>query len=601
MNFKIHKDKLPQDTIKEIRNILSELNIFLQESNWFSVTKDCYSVNISNMELPGCFSNGKGVSKHYALASAYAEFMERLQSDFLIKKNFGIMEKDDFSYPDEIEQSLGLYAEKNSVIIDNLIDSKTLEKYKDFKIKCLPYYGVIEDEIKYLPDFIHSTANSNGLCAGNTKEEAICQGICEIFERFVVKEIYFNDNIELPTIPLSALKELEIYSIIDEVIKKGYGVLIKDCTLDGKFPVIGVILIDRKKNSYIYAFGSDPIFEVALQRCMTELFQGRDNAALKSGYRAIKFDFSSKQFINKKFLSEEDNKKIEYQQFFLRRAGELPNRIFTSKKESIDYNKGFQKVFKDHKDSLIFLTDIIKRNNYKMYIQDLSYLEFPSFRVFIPEISVIKKLNYEKFRALYAEKDFLKSVLLRLKKSTTKDIQKCANLLEPLINIPEDYYHCRSFICSSLLEIIIDGASHIAQFDNLIYLLGMLFFHLENYEKAFKYLDFYIKEAGNNYKNLDYYTCVILYLRLKSDKRSENEIRIVLKNTFGEKLSREVIDDLSKPEECFKYFVLPECGNCSTCPISKECYYDKWKDINSKIIQKIKNNPVKQEDISKIF
>ena len=134
------------------------------------------------------------------------------------------MEKDDFSYPDEIEQSLGLYAEENSIIIENLIDSKTLEKYNDFKIRCFPSYDVIEDKIKYLPDFIHTTANSNGLCAGNTKEEAICQGICEIFERFVVKEIYFNDKIELPTIPLSTIKELEIYSIIDEVIKKGYGV-----------------------------------------------------------------------------------------------------------------------------------------------------------------------------------------------------------------------------------------------------------------------------------------------------------------------------------------------------------------------------------------
>ena len=113
-----------------------------------------------------------------------------------------------------------------------------------------------------------------------------------------------------------------------------------------------------------------------------------------------------------------------------------------------------------------------------MYIQDLSYLGFPSFRVFIPEISVIKKLSHEKFRALYVEKKIIKSVLLNLKKSSTEDIQKCTNLLEPLINIPEDYYQCRSFFCKSFLDIIIDESSHLSQFDNMIYLLGMLFFRL---------------------------------------------------------------------------------------------------------------------------
>ena len=101
--------------------------------------------------------------------------------------------------------------------------------------------------------------------------------------------------------------------------------------------------------------------------------------------------------------------------------------------------------------------------------------------------------------------------------------------------------------------------------------------------------------------NLDYYNCVLLYLKLKSDKVPENKIKIILNNTFAENLSKEVVDDLKNPENCFKYFILPECGDCSLCPIKKECKYEKWKDINSKIIQKIKSNLINQEDLEAVF
>ena len=183
MNFKTHKDSLPHETIKRIINILSELGIFLYEREWFSFSNNCHSLNLAAMELPGYFSNGKGVSRQYALASAYAEFMERLQSGFLISKNFGLMEEENFGYLDEIEMEFGDYAEKNKIIIENLTDSITMEKYKDLKIKFLPSYEAIEGEIKYLPTFFSFACGGNGLCAGNTSEEAICQGICEIFER----------------------------------------------------------------------------------------------------------------------------------------------------------------------------------------------------------------------------------------------------------------------------------------------------------------------------------------------------------------------------------------------------------------------------------
>ena len=233
----------------------------------------------------------------------------------------------------------------------------------------------------------------------------------------------------------------------------------------------------------------------------------------------------------------------------------------------------------------------------------MSTLGFPTYRIYIPELSWNQKIYFDKFKVYEVEKKFIENTLLRLNKASIEDIKKCASLLEPLTNTPNDYYSFKySFSTSkSFLNIFIDESAHFRQFDKLTYLLGMLFFRTGNYEKSYKYLDIYIKEYGKELGNLDYYSCVLLYLRLKTDKMSEKEINAILKNIFGEKLSQEVINDLSKPEDCFKYFTLPECGECTGCPIKQECKYEKWNEINTKIIQKIESNPINQEGISNIF
>ena len=48
-----------------------------------------------------------------------------------------------------------------------------------------------------------------------------------------------------------------------------------DASLGGKFPVVCVVLFNQRNASCYAAFGSHPIFEVALERTLTELMQGR--------------------------------------------------------------------------------------------------------------------------------------------------------------------------------------------------------------------------------------------------------------------------------------------------------------------------------------
>ena len=86
--IKPYKAKKPEDTISLVRNILhNKLGILTKESNYIGES-NFYScrINIANFSLDelNIGTNGKGMNPEYSLASAYGEFMERLQNQMLI-------------------------------------------------------------------------------------------------------------------------------------------------------------------------------------------------------------------------------------------------------------------------------------------------------------------------------------------------------------------------------------------------------------------------------------------------------------------------------------------------------------------------------------
>ena len=69
----------------------------------------------------------------------------------------------------------------------------------------------------------------------------------------------------------------------------GYGILIKDASLGGKYPVMNVTLLHPDDQGCFASFGAHPRFEVALERTLTELLQGRAIDGL-TGFAAPGFD-----------------------------------------------------------------------------------------------------------------------------------------------------------------------------------------------------------------------------------------------------------------------------------------------------------------------
>lgn len=289
------KDSDPVATVNRIRDILAQRGIVVEEKWHDTRVPYCFALSI---KLPGtAFSvNGKGLTREFARASGYGELMERLQLGFTHAPD---MQKDgSFSFdehkfisvkPEElITQGLKPYEALSQHLEAFLGVSMSPEALllqyvnSSGNIPCNPCYELTQKKAVYFPNEIRMRVyGSNGCAAGNTVEEAIVQAISEIVERHHQSEI-IQQRLTPPDVPEDVLRSFDTaYAIISYVRSKGYRVLIKDCSLGQSFPVVCACIISEKTGKYHTHFGAYPKFEIALERALTESFQGRsiDNIA----------------------------------------------------------------------------------------------------------------------------------------------------------------------------------------------------------------------------------------------------------------------------------------------------------------------------------
>jgi ribosomal protein S12 methylthiotransferase accessory factor len=130
--------------------------------------------------------------------------------------------------------------------------------------------------VVYFPsNLIENLFVSNGMSAGNTLAEAQVQCLSEIFERAVKREI-LEGEIALPDVPQEVLAKYPgIVAGIAGLEAQGFPVLVKDASLGGTYPVMCVTLMNPRTGGVFASFGAHPSLQVALERSLTELLQGR--------------------------------------------------------------------------------------------------------------------------------------------------------------------------------------------------------------------------------------------------------------------------------------------------------------------------------------
>jgi ribosomal protein S12 methylthiotransferase accessory factor len=287
------KDLPLEQTIANMSGVLANLGIKIEIASWRNLIPNVWSLHIRDAHSPMCFTNGKGSTKESALASALGEYIERLSNNHFYAGAFwgeDIANGAFVHYPNERwfkpgtkdtlpteildEYCQNIYNSDGELRGSHLIDTNSGNAERG--ICSLPYVRQSDGEIVYFPsNLIENLYVSNGMSAGNTLAEAQVQCLSEIFERAVKREI-LEGEIALPDVPQEVLaKYPAILAGINGLEEQGFPVLVKDASLGGAYPVMCVTLMNPRTGGVFASFGAHPSLEVALERSLTELLQGR--------------------------------------------------------------------------------------------------------------------------------------------------------------------------------------------------------------------------------------------------------------------------------------------------------------------------------------
>ena len=287
------KDLPLEQTIANMSGILSDLGIKIEIASWRNIIPNVWSLHIRDAHSPMCFTNGKGATKEGALASALGEFIERLSNNHFYAEAFWGEDMANQSFvhhpnerwfkpgpedalPVEIldEYCLRIFNPDGELLGSHLIDTNSGNVQRG--ICSLPYVRKSDGEVVYFPsNLVENLYVSNGMSAGNTLAEAQVQCLSEIFERAVKREI-IEGEMALPDVPYEVLvKYPGILAGIQGLEEQGFPVLVKDASMGGMYPVMCVTLMNPRTGGVFASFGAHPSFEVALERSLTELLQGR--------------------------------------------------------------------------------------------------------------------------------------------------------------------------------------------------------------------------------------------------------------------------------------------------------------------------------------
>lgn len=389
------KDAALEASIAVMQDKLQRLGFNIEEASWLNPIANVWSVHIRDRDCPMLFTNGKGASRKAALASALGEYFERLSTNYfwadfylgntIARSNFVHHPKEQWfaldgtgSLPTGLldEDTLSFYDPENSLDAVKLVDINSGNEERG--ICALPYVRQRDGATVWFPvNIIGNLYVSNGMSAGNTRTEARTQALSEIFERHIKFRI-IAEGICLPDVPEEIIARYpQIQAGIMELRAAGFGVLVKDASLGGQYPVMCVTLLNPDDQGVYASFGAHPRFEVALERSLTELLQGRALDRL-AGFSEPSFeldDVASPQNLETHFIDS---------------SGPLHWDFLWNEPdyEFVDWNfSGTTEEECQH------LMERIHADDFDIYIMDFEHLGVYACRIIVPEMSEIYQVE----------------------------------------------------------------------------------------------------------------------------------------------------------------------------------------------------------------
>jgi ribosomal protein S12 methylthiotransferase accessory factor len=429
------KDASLESSIATLQSKLEAIGFQIEERSWLNPVENAWSVHIRDRDCPLLFTNGKGASELAARASALGEYFERLSTNYFWthfylgetlaereythtpdERWFALDDDSDDAWPEELltPELHALYNPDDGVRADQLIDLNSGNAARG--ICAIPYQRLRDGQTVYFPvNLIGNLYVSNGMSAGNTPMEARTQALSEIFERHIKFRI-IEEGLCLPDVPEAVIARYpRIAAGIRGLREAGFGILVKDASLGGQYPVMNVTLLHPHDQGCFASFGAHPRFEVALERALTELLQGRALDSL-AGFPAPGFDQAE--------IADPQNLEIH----FVDSSGVISWQFLrdTPDFEFVDWNFGTTT-----EEDYAWSVEALHAEGHDLYIADFTHLGVYACRILVPgmsEIYPVEELEFEN----NSVGNLIRPALARLPELADDE---CAELLDLIVEL----------------------------------------------------------------------------------------------------------------------------------------------------------------------
>ncbi|RXZ39033.1 30s ribosomal protein S12 methylthiotransferase accessory protein YcaO [Oxalobacteraceae bacterium CAVE-383] len=424
------KDASLESTISTMQAKLAARGFRMTESSLLNPVDSIWSVHMRDQDCPMLFSNGKGATELAARASALGEFFERLGTHYFwthfylgatranrpfvhYPQERWFAPSEDGSWPAELlnPELHDFYNPDGEIDGEVLVDlnSGNVER----GIVALPYTRLRDGAETWIPvNIIGNLYVSNGMAAGNTMKEARSQALSEIFERHIKYRI-ISEGLCLPEVPQDVIARYPgIAAGIKGLREAGFGILVRDASLGGRYPVMNVTLLHPNDQGCFASFGAHPRFEIALERALTELLQGRALSSLE-GFPEPGFDMDEINAVANLEIHFVDSSGVISWDFL----GDTPDYPFA------DWN--FSNTTEE---DYAWLCNCIAAEGKDIYVADFAEQGAYSCRILVPgmsEIYPVEDLEWEN----NSVGNEIRPAMVRL---SDLDEDECADLLENL-------------------------------------------------------------------------------------------------------------------------------------------------------------------------
>ena len=540
----VGKDAPLEQSIAHFQEILKKLKIVVRESNWLNPLNDVYSVHLDIESCPCIYSNGKGSSRLAARASAYGELFERLSTHMSFSDYYLGLDNSNAPYvhfkdekwtvidpnapqipSDVLNSSLRkFYSESTDLNLEDLVDLQSSAFSRG--VCSIPFTNARNGEVVYFPvNLLDNLYGSNGMPEGNTEYEALVQGLSEIIERYVKKEI-IKRGLALPVIPDEILQKYEkSYNSLKTLQGDNLKVIAYDASLGGKFPVVCVVLFNQSNGTCFASFGAHPIFEVALDRTITELMQGRTFSDLDN-------------FDEPDFDLERTSDIVNLESHFVDSTGILPMQMFRKipdyKFVAWDFSGNTQEQYKA-------LRYMIAKLGFDIYVRSYNELGVCVYRTIVPGMSEIYPVDDLVYNNTNSGIDF-QDALLSLPGSE-ETVETYADYLDELESedIDNDVLVCQ------LLGILPDPKSKWASL-RMGELRCLIALAAKVYPTALTYAIWTVRYNQNDFSldKLSFYQCLIKVLQCKTEgSLNEEDYLEGFELLYGKKTLQNVLDHVN--------------------------------------------------------